>query len=50
MGTCHDPSIKCVSGTCLLFEMNNKIQQKGYQSLTRTMVFLGRLFTLKNLV
>ena len=50
MDACHDPSNKCVSGTGLLFEMNNKIEQKGYQSLTRTIIFLGKFFTLKRLV
>ena len=47
MGTCRDPSNKCVSGTGLLVEMNNKIEQKGYQGLNRTIIFLRKWFTLK---
>ena len=42
MGTCRDPSNKWVSGTGLLFEMNNKTEQKGYQGLNRTIIFLRK--------
>ena len=35
MGTCHDLSNMWVSGSGLLFEMNNKIQQKDFKIMTK---------------
>ena len=35
MGTCHDLLNICVSDTALLFEINNKIEQKCFKIMTK---------------
>lgn len=55
MGTCRDPSDMCGCDMGLLFEINNKLElnkrvENYDRSLTRTSIFLGKLFASKNVL